>query len=1123
MNKTVTEPTADRAAEQAYVADPPPSTLLETLKPVLRPLASLQLTVVLFALALLLVFFGTLAQMNDGIWTVVDKYFRSAVVWVPFELLAKFSNIFFTAHSEVHWKGSFPFPGGWLLGSVMLVNLLAAHMMRFRMTWKRSGIFVLHGGVILLMIGELVTGLYAVESTMTLTVGESTNFVDETQSVELVISKPISPEIDDVVKVPGSRLKKRGLISDPELPVDIEVLEYWRNSDIKFEQGSPRNEWWLDAGDGVRVIAIERPEEAGVDPNQKGDAPAVRLNLRKKGTDESVGKFLLSLWYYPNSTMNSRQVTLPPLKFTADGQEYAITLRNKRAYKPYTIHLKKFEHAKYQGTDIPKDFASTVELTDPEENTDREARIWMNHPLRYRESSFYQLSVLRGDGGTVLQVVRNPGRIIPYIACSMVAGGLLLHFGILLIGFLRRDSRNRITAGKVATFFGIAPIFGAPWAAILVLLWGRSRRGRDNPDDPFRAHSLYVWFVPFLVVLLATGWILSKAMIPTAKPDQIDYFEAGKIPVLQNGRIKPLDTVARTTLQAISGRTEVQDENRKVVASATQWYIDVFDSHDPFSGKAADYKVFRIDNDQVLSLLELKDRPEFFRYSLKEIKPRYGVFEAELKKVQAKKGKKLDLRDTKILDLGKKLHLYEVLCRGTEPHLVPPQSEGQEWLAMETIDEAVDFTDEEKDAALDEARRLILRVLEEQGKAIEDLTPEELRRAQQMMRILPQKILVDQAPDHRDRVNPAAAAFTKLMRHGKAGDAQAFNDSLKSYRENFLGRVSEEEWKHIRYEAFFNNFSPFIICSYLYIFVIILAVLGWLVWRDPLICSALWLGVLTFALHTFALGMRMYLQDRPPVTNLYSSAVFIGWGAVLLCLVMEGYFRNGIGSIVGGTLGALTMMVAHFLSEGGDTMEMLQAVLDTNFWLATHVTCVTLGYVATFVAGFIALLYVLMGIFTTAVKDDVRKSFTQMLYGTICFATFLSFTGTVLGGIWADYSWGRFWGWDAKENGAVMVVIWNTLILHARWAGLVKMRGIAILALVGNMITVWSWFGTNQLQAGLHSYGFSTELAERCKWVWLVSLVFIALALLPQKYWRSYSETAAPESKRPPRAVTTRK
>src|SRR5262249_42221393 len=162
-----------------------------------------------------------------------------------------------------------------------------------------------------------------------------------------------------------------------------------------------------------------------------------------------------------------------------------------------------------------------------------------------------------------------------------------------------------------------------------------------------------------------------------------------------------------------------------------------------------------------------------------------------------------------------------------------------------------------------------------------------------------------------------------------------------------------------------------------------------------------------------------------------------------------------------------------------------------------------------------ALLYVLMGIFTTAVKDDVRKSFTQMLYGTICFATFLSFTGTVLGGIWADYSWGRFWGWDAKENGAVMVVIWNTLILHARWAGLVKMRGIAILALVGNMITFWSWFGTNQLQAGLHTYGFSTELAERCKWVWLASLVFIALALLPQKYWRSYSDDGTAPANRP--------
>jgi ABC-type transport system involved in cytochrome c biogenesis permease subunit len=329
---------------------------------------------------------------------------------------------------------------------------------------------------------------------------------------------------------------------------------------------------------------------------------------------------------------------------------------------------------------------------------------------------------------------------------------------------------------------------------------------------------------------------------------------------------------------------------------------------------------------------------------------------------------------------------------------------------------------------------------------------------------------------------------------------------LAAYRQNYLQQVAPETIEDVRYESFFNHFAPFYLCSMLYVMVIILACLSWLVCRKPLVQSAFWLAVVTFLLHTFALGSRMYLQDRPPVTNLYSSAVFIGWGCLLLCLILESFFWKGIALIVGGVLGALTMMIAHFLSEGGDTMEMLQAVLDTNFWLATHVTMVTFGYVATFVAGFIALLYVLFGIFTKAVDQELNKVFGQMLYGVICFATFLSFTGTILGGIWADYSWGRFWGWDAKENGAVMVVIWNTLILHARWAGLVKLRGVAVLAIAGNMITIWSWFGTNQLQAGLHSYGFSTELAERCMIAWVTILALIALGLLPQKYWRSFSE-----------------
>jgi hypothetical protein len=127
----------------------------------------------------------------------------------------------------------------------------------------------------------------------------------------------------------------------------------------------------------------------------------------------------------------------------------------------------------------------------------------------------------------------------------------------------------------------------------------------------------------------------------------------------------------------------------------------------------------------------------------------------------------------------------------------------------------------------------------------------------------------------------------------------------------------------------------------------------------------------------------------------------------------------------------------------------------------------------------------------------------------VCFATLFSFVGTVLGGIWADQSWGRFWGWDPKENGALLIVIMNALILHARWGGLIKERGMAVLTLCGNMITAWSWFGTNQLGIGLHAYGFNTTLAEGCRWFWLSQLALIGIGLIPLHYWRSFGRTAA--------------
>src|SRR5690606_22056914 len=250
------------------------------------------------------------------------------------------------------------------------------------------------------------------------------------------------------------------------------------------------------------------------------------------------------------------------------------------------------------------------------------------------------------------------------------------------------------------------------------------------------------------------------------------------------------------------------------------------------------------------------------------------------------------------------------------------------------------------------------------------------------------------------------------------------------------------------------------------------AVVSWLKWTDPTRRAAFGLVIIAFILATLGIATRMWLEGRPPVTNLYSSALFVGWGAVALCLVLEYIYKNALGSAAAGLIGFATLLIAHHLALSGDTLEMMRAVPDANLWLATHVVTIAVGYSATFLAGFLAIIYVMRRVFTRSLYEASANSLGRMIYGIVCVATLFSFVGTILGGIWADQSWGRFWGWDPKENGALLIVIWCAIILHARWGGMVGQRGLMALTIFGNVVTAFSWFGVNMLGVGLHAYGF---------------------------------------------------
>lgn len=417
--------TRPNPAPVAAVSAPPRADRFRYVRKTLKVLASLRLTVVLFVLSMILIFCGTLAMMDQGLFTVLSRYFRSGIAWIPLQTFVRFGQVFFGVPPNTQVSGSFPFPGGWTIGSVLLVNLLAAHLVRFRLTWKRAGILVLHAGLIVLMLGELVTGLFAVENSMVIPLGGAANYVQSYERFELAFVWPSDAGHENVTVIPDSLLQQGGVIRNDDLPVEVEVVRYLLNSSLS-KDAPPANENLATRGFGLETSALEQPSGRGVDVQTKHDMPSAYITLKDK-SGASLGIYLAS------SRLN-------PQKVEIDGITYQMALRQQRSYRPYTFHLEDLKHENYRGTQLAKRYASLVRITDPEHGEDREVLIHMNHPLYYQGETFYQSAVdsLNGVEVTGLQVVRNPGWPLPYIACTLVIVGMAIHFLLHLLSFLRR-------------------------------------------------------------------------------------------------------------------------------------------------------------------------------------------------------------------------------------------------------------------------------------------------------------------------------------------------------------------------------------------------------------------------------------------------------------------------------------------------------------------------------------------------------------------------------------------------------------------------------------------------------------------------------------------------------------
>jgi ABC-type transport system involved in cytochrome c biogenesis permease subunit len=582
--------------------------------------------------------------------------------------------------------------------------------------------------------------------------------------------------------------------------------------------------------------------------------------------------------------------------------------------------------------------------------------------------------------------------------------------------------------------------------------------------------KLFTW-APGLIALIA----VLLTLLPPGNVRGFDAAGFAKLPVLQGGRMKPLDSVARTSLLMIRGKQSIYIDGRTI--GPDEWMLDVL-----FRPARADAQpIFVINDPELLGSMGIQQTADRY-FSFNTLGPHLNEIQQQAQAAMNLEESQRTRTQNAVLNLFERVYLYHQLKNTL-------QSEDSQGLAAE-IQGA---KNPDADARFQEMDKLAY------------------------FRILPKtdvnawQTVASGLQDYaKGQVHPSLELLAAVGSAYASGDANAFNQATVKLKEIVLSMRPDAQ-RQADQEFLFNQAEPFYLGMVIYVIALLLLFISWTWKPESLRPAAYSLLVAGLVVHTVGLLSRILLQGRPPVTNLYSSAIFVGWVAVVLGVVLERMYRRGFGTAVASIAGFASLIVAHHLSGDGDTMEMMRAVLDSNFWLSTHVVTITIGYGGTFVAGLIAIAYTIRKLLVNRMDETTSQALADTTYGILCFSLLFSFVGTVLGGIWADQAWGRFWGWDPKENGALLIVLWNALILHARWGHFIEERGVMAMAIGGNIVTSLAWFGVNLLGVGLHSYGFTDKGLIMLGSFVASQLVLVGLCLLPE---RSSLATAKPSKKK---------
>ncbi len=941
---------------------------------------------------------------------------------------------------------------------------------------KRGGNVLIHAGVGLLMVGQFVFGDRQVEQRIGLAEGASTNLAVIEDEIEIVLIDTSDEKEDVVYAIPEALLRRVGntdrVIDDPTLPAKLKVVRWMRNSALSAVESGAENP--ATSGNGLQFMAKPLKPLGAAVMDSRNIASAYVQVIDKK-TDQPIGTVLLSQQLNDIAQLMVSTRSDEYEQLTIDGKPFELAIRFRQERKPFDVLLKDVEKMNYSGTETARDYSSKIVITDRETGESQEGKTWMNNPIRYKGETFYQSRYNRiplADGGSLettgLQVVENMGWVIPYVSCMMVFWGMFAHFGDTFLTFANRYARGN-SASKNS---GLTQHMGLGKRLLML--------------------GLGIGFCALVAGSFARPEKQSRS--------QINYAAVGKIPMQHEGRIKPLDSVARNVLQFISkplfgGMPSVKDATGNE-HSPSEWLLGVMAGQD----WVRDAQVFRIYPQEVRDVFDVEPR-QGFRYSYSELEKNMPKFREEISKLREgnRDPDTFDFREQKLAAMHQQINMFDLISYSYQlPPIPDPGEQPSEQDRQQFVSRIMEIFEMMQNLEAGGPPAII----PPQGEA----TPENLMTAkwQAYGPAVFAAFIGQRMGMSAGSPNPAILAFTDIIDAVRSQDAPKANQAIDQYHDLLsntplaavaLRKASTETW--------LNKFNPTAQGISIYLVAIFLGFVGFLVRSDSVRRVTFWMLVGVFLIHTIAIVSRIYISGRAPVINLYSSAVFIGWACVMLGLFLEVIYPIGVANLVCGLIGVGTLSVARAL-DTRDTLHVLEAVLDTQFWLSTHVISVTAGYAVTFLAGFLGVFALVHRIVTRydalpAQRSPESIEFQQilyrMIYGVICFAIFFSFIGTVLGGLWADDSWGRFWGWDPKENGAMMIVLWNAILLHARWDKQVGARGFAALAVLGNIVTAWSWFGTNQLGIGLHSYGFTSGALLTLAAFVIFNLLFVIVAL----------------------------